>query len=114
MGHLFVGLALLGVFLPLLPTTPFVLLASACYLRSSERFHRVLQEHPWFGPALKNWNETRSISRKAKIMAVVTIAATMSFSLYLAPLLWVQLMLAAIGVCVSLFILTRPSPSSPA
>src|SRR5512145_2581579 len=52
-GTIFVGLGILGIFLPLMPTTVFLLLAAACYARSSERFHRRLVEHPWLGPYIR-------------------------------------------------------------
>ena len=72
-GLLFVGLAVLGMFLPVLPTTPLLLLALACFARSSERLHGWLLSHRVFGPFLKHWQETRSMPRRAKIGAVVSI-----------------------------------------
>ena len=72
-GLLFVGLAVLGMFLPVLPTTPLLLLALACFARSSERLHGWLLSHRAFGPLLKHWHETRSMPRCAKIGAVVSI-----------------------------------------
>ena len=72
-GLLFVGLAVLGVFLPVLPTTPLLLLALACFARSSERLHGWLLSHRTFGPFLKHWHETRSMPRRAKIGAIASI-----------------------------------------
>jgi uncharacterized membrane protein YbaN (DUF454 family) len=72
-GLLLVGLAVLGMFLPVLPTTPLLLLALACFARSSERLHEWLLSHRVFGPVLKNWHETRSMPRRAKIAAVASI-----------------------------------------
>ena len=72
-GLLFVGLAVLGMFLPVLPTTPLLLLALACFARSSERLHEWLLSHRAFGPVLKNWHETRSMPRRAKFAAVASI-----------------------------------------
>jgi uncharacterized membrane protein YbaN (DUF454 family) len=72
-GLLFVGLAVLGIFLPVLPTTPLLLLALACFARSSERLHGWLLSHRAFGPLLKHWHETRSMPRSAKIGAVASI-----------------------------------------
>ena len=72
-GLLFVGLAVLGMLLPVLPTTPLLLLALACFARSSERLHEWLLSHRAFGPVLKNWHETRSMPRRAKIAAVASI-----------------------------------------
>jgi uncharacterized membrane protein YbaN (DUF454 family) len=72
-GLLFVGLAVLGIFLPVLPTTPLLLLALACFARSSERLHGWLLSHRTFGPVLKNWHETKSMPRRAKISAIASI-----------------------------------------
>ena len=70
---LLVGLATLGLFLPLLPTTPLLLLAAACFANSSEKWHRWLLKHDVFGPIIRNWQENRCIPRKAKIIAVASI-----------------------------------------
>ncbi len=72
-GFLLVALAVLGIFLPLLPTTPLLLLAAACFANSSEKYHRWLLEHNLFGPIIRNWHESRCIPRKAKIIAVLSI-----------------------------------------
>jgi uncharacterized membrane protein YbaN (DUF454 family) len=69
-GCLLVGVATLGVFLPLLPTTPLLLLAAACFVRSSEKGHRWLVEHRVFGPIIVDWQQKRCISRKAKMVAM--------------------------------------------
>jgi uncharacterized protein len=109
-GHAFVVLAIAGVFLPILPTTPFVIAASACYMRSSERFHAMLHKNKWFGPLLENWERDRSISLRSKIVAVGTICASLiiSFAFFSIPLF---AMISAIITCaaVSIYILTRPS-----
>lgn len=72
-GFGLVGLATIGIFLPLLPTTPLLLLAATCFANSSEKSHRWLMEHNVFGPILKNWHEHRCIPRKAKIVAIASI-----------------------------------------
>ena len=109
-GHAFLVLAILGVFLPILPTTPFVIVASACYMRSSERFHAMLHESKWFGPMLENWERYRSISLRSKIVAVVMIGASLiiSFAFFSIPLF---AMISATIACgaTSVYILTRPS-----
>jgi len=79
-GLLCVGLAVLGIFLPLLPTTPFLLLAVACFARSSERLHGWLLSHKVFGPLIVHWHETRSMPRAAKIGAVASIVIVGGFS----------------------------------
>jgi len=72
-GLLCVGLAVLGIFLPVLPTTPLLLLALACFARSSERLHGWLLSHRIFGPVIVHWHETRSMPRSAKIAAIASI-----------------------------------------
>ncbi len=72
-GGALTALAALGVVLPLLPTTPLLLLAAACFARSSERCHRWLLQHRVFGPIIQNWQENRCMPPKAKITAVSMI-----------------------------------------
>ena len=79
-GHLSVGLAVLGAFLPLLPTTPFLLLAAACYVRASARFYNWLLNTKTFGPMIINWRDHRSVALKHKVMAVVFIAVSIGSS----------------------------------
>jgi uncharacterized membrane protein YbaN (DUF454 family) len=72
-GFLLIGLAAVGCFLPLLPTTPLLLLAATCFANSSEKCHRWLIEHNLFGPIIRNWHEQRCIPRRAKIIAIASI-----------------------------------------
>ncbi|OLQ69340.1 hypothetical protein BIT28_20380 [Photobacterium proteolyticum] len=92
-GWLCVVLGVLGIFLPLLPTTPFLLLASACFMRGSPRLSRWLHQHPYFGPVLQNWHDNRAVSRTVKRRANITIVLSFSLSVYLVPLLWHKVML---------------------
>jgi hypothetical protein len=73
LGFLFVGLAALGIAVPGLPATPFLLLAAACFARSSERFYGWLLGNPVFGPMIRDWRETRSMSRRSKAIALASI-----------------------------------------
>lgn len=73
LGFLFIGLGAVGAFLPLLPTTPFLLLAAACFARSSERWHGWLLNNPTFGPTIRDWQDRRCISRGAKTTALLSI-----------------------------------------
>lgn len=79
-GWVFVALAAAGVVLPLLPTTPFLLLASTCFVRSSPRCQRWLAESRWFGPILRDWNERRAVRRSVKIVAVVTVLIVLAWT----------------------------------
>lgn len=80
-GALLVGLGFVGLFLPLLPTTPLLLLAAACFARSSERWHRWLMQHRLFGPIISNWQTNRCIPRRSKYLAVATIVLFGTFTL---------------------------------
>ena len=75
LGWAFVGLAALGLFLPLLPTTPFLLLASSCFLRSSPRLQKWLAGSRWFGPMIRDWDEHKAVRRPVKVLAVAMVAA---------------------------------------
>ena len=77
LGWAFVGLATAGLFLPLLPTTPFLLLASSCFLRSSPRARRWLGDSRLFGPTLRDWDEHRAVRRPVKVLAVVVVSAVL-------------------------------------
>ena len=80
-GLLFVVLGIIGVVLPILPTTPFMLLALACFANNSPAFHQMLLHNRWFGKALQQWEESRSISRTSKIKAMILIVITFALSI---------------------------------
>lgn len=106
-GSIALVLAILGLFLPLLPTTPFLLLASACYLRGSERMHHWLLNNRVFGEYLRNFEEGKGIPRKAKITALVLLWSSLSFSIYWTTmvLLQITLIVIGIGIGVSIYLL---------
>lgn len=84
LGFAFLAVALLGVFLPLLPTTPFVLLAAGCFAQSSERMHRWILDNPTFGPMVRDWNARRCVSVRVKAVALLSMAAVGGASLFVA------------------------------
>ncbi len=103
-------LAALGVALPLLPTTPFVLLAAFAFARSSDRWHTWLLRHRIFGPIIANWRHHGAINRRAKIASIVSMVGIFVLSLLLsvsAPVLAVQ---AVALTGAGAFVLSRPSP----
>jgi len=81
LGWLFVLLGLIGVLLPVLPTTPFMIVAAALFAKSSPRFHQMLLNNRWFGDILRDWEERHVVSRKIKIRATALIALTFSISI---------------------------------
>jgi uncharacterized membrane protein YbaN (DUF454 family) len=111
-GYLTSGLALAGVFLPLVPTTPFLLLAAACFARSSPRMHRWLLSNPVFGPTLAQWRREHAIPRSAKRKAYLVVVATFALSIWAVEPLGLRAMLSAFG-CALLFFLYR-LPEAPA
>ncbi|MGB3314122.1 MAG: YbaN family protein [Albidovulum sp.] len=107
-GGLALAFGAIGIFLPLLPTVPFLLLAAFCFARGSERLHDWLLSHPVFGPPIENWRDRGAIGRRAKWAATISIlAAFMLAALFGAPLPALIIQVIVLG-CVSIFIWTRP------
>jgi uncharacterized membrane protein YbaN (DUF454 family) len=102
------GVGAVGVFLPLLPTVPFMLLAAFCFARGSEAFHRWLLAHPRFGPPVRDWRANGAISRRGKRAAVAAMAASLGISFLLGVPAHGLAIQAAVLACVLAFILTRP------
>ncbi len=82
LGWIFVVVGVVGIFLPLLPTTPFLLLAAYCFNKSSDQFHSWLLSHKILGPPVKNWQDYRIISRKAKWTATALMSSSAVYLLY--------------------------------
>jgi len=82
LGFVFLGLGALGVVLPVLPATPFVLLAAACFAKSSEKWHRWLLANRTFGPMVKNWEDNRCIGCRVKLLAVASMVLVGGFSIF--------------------------------
>lgn len=81
-GVFFVGLAALGAVLPILPTTPFLLVSAGCFAKSSPRLHKKLLENKTFGPMIFHWQESRSIPKRAKIISLLTMILSVVYSCY--------------------------------
>jgi uncharacterized membrane protein YbaN (DUF454 family) len=106
-GTVCVGLGIVGIFVPVLPTTPFLLLAAACYARSSQRFHSWLLNNKWFGSYIRNYLERKGITLKAKIITLsllwITIGVSAAFAV---ETLALKLILIIIAIGVSIHILS--------
>lgn len=104
-GSLSLGLGALGVVLPVLPTTPFLLIALYCYLRSSRRLYDWLLHHRLFGRYLYNYVTYRAVPRNTKIGALILLWVGLITSMILVDKLFVRLILLAVGIAVSIHIL---------
>ena len=80
LGFLFLGLGVLGVFLPLLPTTPFLLVSAGCFAKSSDKWHQWLLSNRIFGPIIKDWHDRRCISISTKIFAISLVVLSGGYS----------------------------------
>ncbi len=109
-GTVFLIIGGVGIILPLLPTTPFLLLAAVCYARSSERWHNWLLYNRWFGSYIRNWHEGKGIPMRTKILSVVFLIMTIGYSAaFVVPFFIGKVALILIAVCVSVHILSFPT-----
>ena len=99
---------IIGIFLPLLPTTPLVLLAAWCFSKSSERFHTWLINHKFFGPIVSDWQSNDGIPRKSRNRAIIFMWLGMAISILMVGRFWATVGLVCIGICVSIYLLRMP------
>lgn len=111
-GVVFLTLGVIGIFLPVMPTVPFLVVASACFAKGSTRMHAWLHSNKWFGPVLKNWEEQRAITFRTKVVSTITMAVGIVSSCIFAPYLWAKIAVLVICVLVGIFLWTRPVPLS--
>lgn len=110
-GWLSLIFGIIGIFLPLLPTTPFVLLSAYCFSKSSPRLHHWLITQPRLRPMIQNWEQQGSISYSAKVTSTVLMIGMFGISFLAINLsLLLKIMLICIGTGVLYFIWTRPVP----
>jgi len=111
-GLVCVVLGVVGIFLPVLPTTPFMLLAAACFARSSRRFHDWLLSNRTFGPLIHEWEQHRSIPRRTKFTAIVLMSLTLAASIvFFVELRWLQAALTVLGIVLAVWLYRIPSRS---
>jgi len=111
LAYLFLALGIIGVVLPGLPTTPFVLLAAYCAARGSKRLHAWLLSHRLFGPMIRDWQRSGAVSRKAKYWAIGTMAACAVIFFLTAPRWWMAATGTGIMAIVATWLWLRPEPS---
>lgn len=113
MGWLAVILAFLGVILPVLPTTPFLLLAAWCFSRSSPRFHHWLLYRSWFGSYIRHWQTYKGLPKGAKPKAMIVILVTFTISIWVVGFWWLKLGLFALLCWLLVFMYRLPVVDKP-
>ncbi len=114
LGILFLALGIAGAVLPVLPTTPFMLLAAACFARASTRFYNWLLNNRLFGPTILEWRRYRSIPYRVKWMAIILMAVTLSISIvFFVPWIQLQVALAIFGILLGAYLYNIPSRDRP-
>ena len=108
LGSLSVALGVIGIFLPVLPTTPFLLLAAWSFSQGSKRLHQWIMSHPTLSPPIKDWQTHRSIKRRVKILASISMLAVFALTLSMSVPGWAVTAQALILTAVSVFIWSRP------
>ncbi|MDR0927265.1 MAG: YbaN family protein [Ignavibacteria bacterium] len=107
LGLISLGLGIIGIFLPLLPTTPFLLLSAYLFSKSSKKWHQWLLQHKTLGPYIRQFQEDRAIDLRVKVIAISTLWVVISFSaIVVAEELWLRILLFAIAIGVSGHILS--------
>lgn len=113
-GAISLVLGFVGVFLPLLPTTPFLLLAAACFLRSSQRLYDWLIHHPWLGSYIRNYREHGAMTLRAKVTALTLLWLVIGHSAVMAAeTLWLRVLLLVIALAVTTHIALLKTMRSP-
>lgn len=107
LGYLFVGLGIIGIFLPIMPTTIFLIIAAAFFARNSEHLYNKLISHKKFGKMIKDYRENRGMPLKAKIISISMLTAAIMYSIFFAVNhVWLKILLAAICIGVSIYIIS--------
>ena len=109
LGTFFVVLGIVGIIMPWLPHTPFFILATLCFAKSSPTLHKKLLENRFIGPSIIQWQKNKSISRKTKIQAVVMMFISFIVTVVITSKLIPLILLACLMVAISVYILSRPS-----
>lgn len=109
-GSVCLGIGAVGIFVPILPTTPFLLLAAACYYKGSERMHRWLLNNRYFGNYIRNYREGKGITLKAKTFTLFLLWIVISYSIFfVTSMIVLQILLLGIAVAVSVHVITLPT-----
>lgn len=115
-GLISIAVGTIGIFVPLLPTTVFLLIAAACFVRSSERLHSWLMTHRVFGTYIRNYRDDRSMDTRTRAGILLALWVTLATSAFLVDSLGVRLVLLAVGIGVTIHLLSlnKPATGNPA
>lgn len=114
LGTLCFVLAVLGVFLPLLPATPLFIAAAACFARAYRPLHQWMLDHRWLGPPLREWYRHRSLAYRTKLVAIVTMLVSFGFSIaFFARSTWLKAGLALVALALAAWLYRIPSRDGP-
>jgi len=107
-GLFFVGLGLVGIIVPGLPTTIFLIAAAACFAKSSPCLHAWLMSHPWFGPILVNWQASRTIPKKAKVLALLSMLLALTYTCFMLESIWLIGFIVLLMMAPAIFVYRLP------
>jgi len=105
LGYICLGLGSAGIFIPGLPTTPFVILAAICFSKSNEKIYKWLQKTKFFGPYIEHYNTKQGIAKRLKIISIAFVWLSLSVSMLMLQATWAFIALPIVGVCVSIHII---------
>ena len=108
LGWLSVVLGVVGIFLPIMPTTPFILLAAWCFAQSSPRFHHWLRNHKHLGLIVRSWEDGNGIPRKVRNRVIFLLWFSLCFSTFILRIWWVGLIFFSVGVGVTIYLMSQP------
>jgi uncharacterized membrane protein YbaN (DUF454 family) len=112
LGWLFVILGVVGIVLPLLPTTPFLLAAAVCFSRGSQQMHHWLVNHPTLGPPIVNWQTNRTITRKVKVVALLSMSGLFGISVLMGINDAILLLQGVVLIIVGVFLWRQKEPQT--
>ena len=107
-GLISLVLGIIGIVVPVLPTVPFILLATYCFARSSKKLHHWLTTHPWFAESLLDWQTKRALAKSLKRKALIMTTLSFAISIMIVPLVWVKVFLACMWLGLIIFLWQIP------
>ena len=110
LAYFSLGLGIIGIVLPVMPTVPFILLAAYAASRGSQRLHDWLLAHPLMGPMIRDWRDNGAVSRRAKWLATTMMATTAIVLLFLSPRLWLTISVSLVMTLIATWLWLRPEP----